>query len=161
MKSVLFFLEDADTDPNGLVSPELKIRRLAITCRSLGINELVLVDLTTYRVGQYYRHCSESFSFRYYTDFTKAVRDFEGREIIVLDLPGNIKKRGFEPENLMGTECGGDALYVVGPDGINIFDLTDFPAQSLRWVYIPCRQPGLLYAEHALVIALYEHERRR
>lgn len=166
MKSVLFFLEDMDLSPEGLVSPVSKIRRISISCRSLGVKELILVDLTKFKVGQYYTHSSESFYFRYYKNFVESLYDFSDREIIILDTYENITKHERSAESLLNSKSNGNALYVVGPDNGSFFNTIDFGSiqksvPHISWVFIPCKEPNVLYAEHTLVIALYEHERAK
>jgi hypothetical protein len=81
---------------------------------------------------------------------------------VFLDLKQNIERLKRPGENLFHSRPpSGDALYIVGPDGLDI--LSRIPASGLqaRWLFIPMSCPdGVLYTEYALMIALCVHARK-
>lgn len=162
MNGIVFFLEDEHTSPNGLINPQTKIRSLSISSRSFGIDTIFLIDLTKYKIGQYYKHNSESIAYHYYDDFHTFLQDYRDNHFIVLDLKKNIDRSwfvGYNVDEFDGYEENN--IFIVGPDGYNIFSQFDFTKLHASWVYIPCQEPNVLYAEHALIVALYNFYKRR
>lgn len=118
MNAILFFLEDSDLSPEGLVSPISKIRRLSISYRSLGVDKIIMVDKTRYRAGKYYTHSSESVEFEYYDDILEVLHKYSSMDIFVLDLFDNILNNNRIPTHVstLGENKSNNSLFIVGPD---------------------------------------------
>ena len=162
MIAALFFLEDAQTNPCGLISPETLIRRLSISARSFAVERLVMVDLTRYQSGRHYRHSSRSIEFEYHSTLAPALERYRDQELVFLDLKQNIERLKRPGENLFHSKPPrADALYIVGPDGLDILSRISTSGLRARWLFIPMACPdGVLYAEYALLIAFCVHARK-
>jgi hypothetical protein len=143
MVTVIFHLTDWEQHP-GLDNPRSQMFQWLQNLKAFGVNKLVMIDETTFKVGTYYQHSDEEIEFELATDLNEYLNKLNtDQEIIVLSGEnGSVTLKDFVHPK--------DAIYIVGPDfqAIEIKTTPDFK------LTIQTKTSKLLYAHVALMIVI-------
>ena len=136
--------------------PSAVIERWLIAAKALGCTRLEMVDVSAYRVLQYYRHNDAGFEFGRSASLEVIEERYRGWSRVYLSSEQKLVSVGYPFSTLNKFEHpAGDCLYVVGTDSGKV-DITAGRSEE-TWVAIPTARSGLeIWAEHAAVIALWD-----
>lgn len=153
MVTVVFHLTDFDP-LYGLESPRNHINEFVQLCQAFGVDKIIMIDKTEFKIGQHYSHKSSNILYDYSTSLEDLYDSCSGEmiwvfmeakdSIIIDDITPKALKEFIHPEN---------AIYVVGPDFTTI---NPQPFYNNEWVYIEMLKFNPLYGKYAISIMLYD-----
>ena len=144
MVSVLFHLTDWQQYP-GVDNPQSIMHQWIHNCKSLGVDRLIMIDSTTYHIGQYYNHVSSDILFKRYTTLDECINDNIGENFIFLEIndKSTCLTKFIHPES---------AICVVGPNHNSVVS----SSEPYAWLLIPSNINYALYDHAAINITLYD-----
>ncbi len=132
-----------------LDAPHKFFHRLRVDIKSLGVQLLAIVDNSQYQQAQYFK--TTDFEIRRFSTLDEAEKSLEDWAMIYLE-PARLTPN-FQTIPLPEFIHPRDVIYVTGPDASG---LPVKGREGRTWVYIPMPDDGVLYAETALCLALYD-----
>lgn len=145
MVTVVFHLTDWVAYP-GTDNPQSLMHTWLHNCAGLGVDKLVMIDTTTYKLGKYYKHTITDIDFELVDDLALYLQD-KTEDVIFFELVNNSTclSNFTHPTN---------AIYVVGP---NHSSLSIYPnITPNHWVKVPSNVNYPLYDQSVVTIAMYD-----
>ena len=144
MITVVFHFTDFDDYPGGDL-PKSTASAWVHDVRAFGADKIIMIDKTSFKIGQYYQHNDESIIFERYDSLEECMDAYKNENWVFIELDEkSIDLLEFEhPEN---------CFYVVGAD----FSRIICEYQPKYWVKIPMIHNRPLYAHVAMMTVLYD-----
>lgn len=141
--AVAFFFEDNRSNVSSGI-PDATMERWCMTMEALGVDKLNMIDITTYKIGQYYKHITANVEFMYFQSIEEVVSHYSDWTIVGIEQDGIPLPEFEHPEK--------DTLYIVGADSSSL-DKFKFDMK----INIPASNPSMPYwSEHAAALVLYD-----
>ena len=150
---IAFYFEDLMKSVSSGI-PEATIFRWRQNARALGISHLLMIDITTYKIGQYHNNPDSEIIFERFTDLSQIEEKYPDYKLVILETPNTLEAKNIKYEYLPNFKHPTKAIYVVGPDG-ELVDLT-IGREKEKWVVIPSVVRHAIWAETAMAITLYD-----
>ena len=139
------------TSWDGEPSPLNQMHRWVHGMYALGATDLVMIDKTTFRVGQYYTPPAE-INFHRYETLEDAETAFGNASWVYLENESVLTSAGCAYAPLEAFQHPNEpVIYTVGPD-LGVLSVTE--RKNCSWVSIPTK-PKTLFAEQTALLALY------
>jgi hypothetical protein len=144
MVTVVFHFTDFDDYPGGDL-PQSTMSAWVHDVKAFGADKIIMIDKTSYGIGQYYKHNDESIIFERFESLETCMEHYSDLTWIFIELDDrSIDLIGFEhPEN---------PVYVVGAD----FSRIHSTIEPDIWLKIPMLHHRPLYAHVAMMTVLYD-----
>lgn len=140
---VAFFFEDTRSNVSSGI-PDATMERWNMNMEALGIDTLNMIDVTTYKIGQYYKHNIANLGFKYFMSLDEVLDEHKGWNIVGVEQDGIPLPEFTHPKE--------DTLYIVGADSASL-DKYDLQFK----VNIPAAKPEMPYwAELAAGLVVYD-----
>ncbi len=157
MVAIVFAFEDW-TQHVGLSEPHSTLARWRQNMKAANVSHLGMVDLTAFKIGQYYDHKDADIGFSYFDSLAEAETAFPeaaGRAWVYLEGAAYLDSQGVPHTSLLNFAhpTVSTVIYVVGPDTVNI---PTAGREDKTWVSIPAKAEYSFYAEQAAMLALYD-----
>lgn len=139
----------------GTPEPKTSMKRWIGNAKILGADTIFLIDKTTYKIAQYYKHIDTDMDYFRYDDFIEVEEDYPDINKVYFEDRYFLDKYNLEGISLIEYEHPSEnVIYVVGPnfDSLKVIE----SRRNSDWVYIPCKARYALYAESVINIALYD-----
>jgi len=151
MIAVVFFFEDVTANiASGI--PEATVERWVYSAKFLGADKLIMIDKTTFRIGQYYRHADSEIEFERFERLEEAEAVHPDAAWVFLE-----NKKALDAAGVSCTRMDkfahpvGDTIYVVGADS-GSHDIVTGREEGI-WINIPAPD---MWSEAAMAICLYD-----
>lgn len=139
----------------GAPEPLNSMRRWTGDCKVLGADHLFLIDITTFRIAQYYTHKDSEVKYKLYSKIEEIEDQYPDATFVYFEDKSFLDNNNIEGISLLDFKHPEDnVIYVVGPNFGFVEALNS--RRNREWVYIPCRPRYTLFAETVLSIALYD-----
>lgn len=149
MVGVLFHLTDWEQYP-GTDNPQNTIKQWFQHAMAFGVDTVIMVDETTYKIGQYYKHNRSDIDFKRYESLDECIEDNETINFVFLelkDIASSLKDFQHPTDNV---------IYVTGPNHNSITS----SYEPYEWIQIETKSDHALYDQMASVITLYDRLRK-
>jgi len=137
-------------DTAGESEPKVQLARWSQNAKALYATDLIMIDTTQYRTGQYYRQ-GVGIKVHYFTSLEEAEKFFSEPTWVYLECEKILKNNGIKPINLIELKHPENTIYCVGP---NYSSIPMKGRADKMWVYIPTSTS--MYAEQASMIPLWD-----
>lgn len=146
MVKVVFHFTDWDQYP-GTDNPQSIIYKWLHNSMSFGVDKIIMIDMSTYKIGQYYNHNRSDIEFERFSTLDEAMDKYSGDNWIFIEIHSKSTPINdfSHPEN---------ATYVVGPNHNSI----NASKKPHEWLEIPSNINYPLYDETAMMITLYDRQ---
>lgn len=154
MVTIIFHMTDWEQFP-GSDNPRSQMNNWCQNIKAFGVNKLVMIDKTEFKLGQYYKHDDLDLIFERYDSISDYFINYpiETNNYVFLELKTFINNFDYINYPLSTYNHPENAIYVVGPDFSSIEPLDE---SSGDWVYIDTPNNMALYAHAAIMITLYD-----
>ena len=155
MKDVMiaFYFEDLMKSVSSGI-PDATIFRWRQNAKALGVTHLLMIDVTTYQIGQYHNNPDSEIIFERFKNLSEIEKKYPDYKMVFFETPNTLEGKKIKYEFLPKFKHPNKAIYVVGPDGVYI-DMTK-DREKKKWVVIPSIFRDAIWAETAMAIALYD-----
>lgn len=154
MVTVVFHFNDFDPT-YGLESPHNHIKEWIQNSIAFGVDELIMIDKTQFKVGQYYHHPIFNIKFKRYDSLNVYIQENLNRNIVLFESEYGLQNTGIIPIKLHEHEHQEDVIYVFGPD-FGVIEILEEYNSLVDWVEIEMVNSNPLYAKGAACIALHD-----
>ena len=146
MVTVVFHFTDWDDYPGGDL-PKSTVSVWIHDVKAFGADKLIMIDKTSFRIGQYYQHSDDTILFERYDSLEECLEKYPDENWVFVEIDEkSVMLNEFEhPEN---------PIYVVGADFSRI--LNESNIEPKHWVKIPMLHHRPLYAHVAMMTVLYD-----
>jgi len=152
---VAFYFEDWEQFSYG-ADLDAIINRWRVNARAMDISGIAMIDITTYKVGQYYVHHDLDTQFNRYESLTELQADFPAVPKVLVERKETLDAYGIvdqtKLEDFVHPEP--NCIYVFGSNSGTVTHPALYPNQTYVW--IPCKAGEVLYAEEACGIVMYD-----
>jgi hypothetical protein len=144
MITVVFHFTDWDQYP-GVENPQSMMYKWIHNSLAFDVYKLIMIDCSTYKIGQYYNHVTSDILFERYNSLEDAMNAYPDGNWVFIELD----EKAFDMKDFQHPE---NPFYVVGP---NYGDVTS-SIEPKYWLRIPTVKNYPLFDETALMITLYD-----
>jgi hypothetical protein len=131
--------------------PRDYFNKIRIESVALDATDIIFVDQSQYHISRYFS--SEELNVHRFTDIEQAETQFVDYNFVYLESPGNVPEENSASLHVFMHPK--DPIYVAGP---NTGTLVYAGREDQHWVHIPIKDGGILYAETAIAMALYDRK---
>jgi len=150
---IAFYFEDLMKNVSSGI-PEATIFRWRQNAKALGVTHLLMIDITTYQIGQYHNNPDGEVIFERYQNLSQIEKKYPNFKMVILETPNTLEAKKIKYQHLPEFKHPKKAIYVVGPDSEPV-DLTQGKRDN-KFVVIPSDYRNAIWAETAISIALYD-----
>lgn len=154
MITVVFHLTDFDPT-YGIPSPQNHIHEWIQTCNAFGVDNLIIVDKTQFKIGQYYRNNSFGIDLKVF-DSVDEYYNFANngqQEWVFFESEDSIKEFSNNIHSLQSFNHSENNVYVFGPD-VGSLMIPSYKNSTL--IFIESNGKFPLYAKCAASIVLHD-----
>lgn len=153
MITVLFHLTDFDPI-YGIENPRTYLNQWIQTIKAFGVEKLILIDNTEFKLSNYYTHRDSTFLFEKYNSLDEAINLYQSNSWIVLESYDILNINELNSTNLINfIHPISNVIYLFGPD----FGSVSYNNINNKYpVYIQMVNQNPLYAISAVSIVLHD-----
>jgi hypothetical protein len=154
MTSVVFHLTDFDP-VYGIPSPQNHVHEWIQTCNAFGVKQISIIDITTFKLGNYYRNNDYNIDLKIFESIEKCYEslNYGGCEWMFFESKESIKNYSDDIHSLQSIIHHENNVYVFGPD---VGSLLTFKYDNSKMVHIESNGRYPLYAKCAAAIVLHD-----
>lgn len=146
MVTVVFHFTDWEGYPGG-DTPKNTMPVWVQDVTAFGVDRIIMIDKTTFKIGQYYVHAPDNIKFERYDSLEECMEKYPDGNWVFIETNNNGK-------NLMNFEHPKEnCFYVVGSD---LYSIKNIKYEPTHWVEIPMVNYSPLYAHPAMMVVLYD-----
>lgn len=151
--AVAFYFEDLMKNVSSGI-PEATIFRWRQNAKAFGVKHLMMIDVTTYKIGQYHQNPDGEVIFERFNDLSEIEKNYPDHELVLLETPNTLEAKNIKYEYLDKFIHPEKAIYVVGGDSGNSDMISG--RENKKWVVIPSTFDQPIWSDTAVTIALYD-----
>lgn len=144
MVTTVFHFTDFDSYPGGDL-PQSTMSAWVHNVKAFGVDKIIMIDKTSFGIGQYYKHTDETIIFERYETLEECMEIYKDSNWIFLEYKE-------DSEDLLEFKHPDNPIYVVGPDFLSIITENE----PDYWLKIPMLHHRPLYAHTAMMVVLYD-----
>jgi len=152
MVTILFHLTDFDP-LYGLESPKNYINEWMQIAKAFGVDKIIMIDRTQFKLGKYYNHRSSDIGYEYYETLENSYDVHKDKNWVFFEDKETMESHNVQISSLTNFKHPENPIYVIGP---NFGTYNKEPYYNDFWVYIEMVSPNPLYGTQAIPIVLYD-----